>query len=265
MWYNEEMDLFRKISVVFALGTSCFLSIAFGLFDAESIRIQNIETGFLSYTRLEGIQRYEILAEPTKTVDMVDWEALKKIPNRSIEQCSNPSTSSESWQFLEQYKRPETDFILVSRYNNSYPCQYVAHHLRNHHFGMASLEDVPLSIAEKFASSYPVFFREVSFYQKWFHDPDISIAGLKHEEMHLIQASHNPLLERYMWNNEKTQLTDFGKFIEGCTDFHFKTNGPGYYYYVENYERMLSDALMNDQKMILDRACGGDYDAFLQL
>ena len=100
MWYNEEMDLFRKISVVFALGTSCFLSIAFGLFDAESIRIQNIETGFLSYTRLEGIQRYEILAEPTKTVDMVDWEALKKIPNRSIEQCSNPSTSSESWQFL---------------------------------------------------------------------------------------------------------------------------------------------------------------------
>lgn len=259
------MGLLKKFGVVMGFGLFAFSSVALGIFNAEAIRIQNIQTGFLSYPHLDTIQPYNIQSTPTKTVDIVDWEALDAIPNGSIEECSKPSTASKSWQFLTEHKRSETDFILVSRYNESYPCRYIAEHLRSNHFGMASLEDIPLAISQKFFSKYPIFFREVSFYKEWLHDPKTSINGLKHEEMHLIQALHNPYLERYMWNDNKTKLTDFGLFIEGCTDFHFKTNGPGYYYYVEDYEKILSDALMNDRKIQIDRACGGDYDAFVQL
>ncbi len=259
------MYFLKKLSVAIFWGIVFFASTAFGVFDAETIRRENIETGFLSYPHLDRIQPYNIQTPPTKTVDIVDWEALEKIEDGSLEFCSPASTASQSWQFLASHKRPETTFILVSQYNEPYPCRYVAEHLRSHHFGMASLEDIPTPIAQKFSSKYLVFFREGNFYKEWFHDPQTSINGIKHEEMHLIQASHNPRLEKYMWNDEKTKLTDFGRFIEGCTDFHFQTNGPGYYYYVEDYEKMLSEALMNNQKDLIDRACGGDYDAFLEL
>ena len=258
------MCLLKKFGIA-SLGIFFLTSTVFGVFDAETIRKENIETGFLSYPHLDTIQPYNMHTPPTKTVDIVDWDALAKIEDGSITECSQPSTSSESWQFLEQYKRPETKFILVSRYNAPYPCRYVDEHLRSHHFGMASLEDIPTPIAQKFSSKYLVFFREGNFYKEFFHDPETSINAVKHEEMHLIQVAHNPQLERYMWNDGKTKLADFGRFIEGCTDFHFRTNGPGYYYYVEDYEKMLSDALKNDQKILIDRACGGDYDAFVEL
>jgi len=129
---------------------------------------------------------------------------------------------------------------------------------------MASLEDIPIAISQKFFSKYPIFVREIKFYRKWFHKPE-TVDYIKHEEMHIIQALHNPYLERYMWNDEKSALTLFGEFIEGCTEFHFKTDGPEYENYVSEYERLLTNALKNGTKIEIDRACGGDYDAFVQL
>jgi len=234
-------------------------------FDSDTVIQQNTHTGFLSYHSLEKINPYTLQTPPTKKLDIVDWEALEKIPDRSIESCSEVSTASKSWKFLQAHKRPETDVLVVSRWNKSYPCQYMAKHLDRHGFAMAALEDVPIPIAQKFRSKYLVFFREGSFYKSYFHKPEKTIAYLRHEEMHLIQALHNPLLEKYMWHQGKENITEFGAFIEGCTEFHFPTGGPGYRSHVETYKKLLDQALKNDQKFLLDRACSGDYDAFLTL
>ena len=232
--------------------------------DTNTLRSKNIETGFLSYQHLDVIQPYTVQSLPPKVVDIVDWEALNAIPNGSIQTCSQINKYSESWDFVQTHKRAETEIILVSRKNESYPCHYIATHLWKNQFNMASLEDIPLAISQKFFTKYPVFVREIKFYRKWFHKGE-TIDYIKHEEMHLIQALHNPQLERYMWTEDKTALTPFGEFIEGCTEFHFQTDGPEYENYVSEYERLLTSALKNGTKIEIDRACGGDYDAFVEL
>ncbi len=258
------MGLFRKLVRGACLGLFILSSIAFGASNTNGLRSKNIETGFLSYQHLDTVQPYTVVSLPPKVVDIVDWETLNAIPNGSIQTCSPINKYSESWDFVQTHKRSETEIILVSRENESYPCQYVAMHLWKNQFNMASLEDIPLAISQKFFSKYPVFVREIKFYRTWFHKA-ATVDYIKHEEMHIIQALHNPHLERYMWNEDKSSLTEFGEFIEGCTEFHFKTDGPEYENYVSEYERLLTSALKNGTKIEIDRACGGDYDAFVRL
>lgn len=241
------------------VGTVSFGSIANGT-PAESIPVKK-SADFFEITSLAEITPYNLNNKPHRTVDLVDWEKLNAIPNNSIESCSDIDKTSASWQFMNTHKRPETDILLVATSNELYPCQYMARHLQTHRFGMASLEDIPLAVSQKFASKYPIFFRQAKFYKKSFHDPDKALNYLKHEETHIIQGRYNPWLERYMWNQEKTALTPYGRFIEGCTESHFPTDGPGYEAYVEEYEKFLQ----KNTKTNVDHACSGNFDTFEKL
>jgi hypothetical protein len=69
-----------------------------------------------------------------------------------------------------------------------------------------------------------------------------------------------------MWRPGKKGLTDFGRFIEGCTEAHYPTNGFLHYApYVQHYKKTLEAMLRQDKKNLVDAACLGDVDAFREI
>ncbi len=214
----------------------------------------------------EGVDfLFDLEKSPTKSFDVLDWAEINKIPDGSIETCTPIDLASESWRYTEKHKAAKTKIMLVSGFETRYPCRYMWEHLQRFKFGMSSLEDVPLPILKKFTYPKMIFYRKDIFYD-WYFYSGLASNRIKHEEMHILQYEHNPNLERYMWNEAKTKLTNFGEFIEGCTESHFPTAGfLNYSPYIQRYHQILEFGINTNRKKLVHKACLGNYDAFWDL
>lgn len=242
------MSLFPKLLLGALILTSSVLGASF--LDFETYPDQK-HPGVVDW---KGVKDYEL--------DMV---ALRGIKDGSIVVCNEIDLNSASWEFMAKNKREATEIILVSVDDELYPCRYVAEHLVKYNFAMASLEDVPREVADKFAAEHPVFYLDGSFYRSVVYNNGRSLGYLRHEELHLFQVANNPDLEKFMWNEDKSDSSDFGNFVEGCADFYFPTGGPGYDGYVKRFKVWLDLALRQEKIGWLDRACSGVYLDFVRL